>query len=66
MGDERRGGGRWECRGWEVGERGEGDGREECGRKKYFLCKTNLEPILYHFKVISDLTLVFHFLNFTV
>ena len=34
VGDERRGGGRWECRGWEVGERGEGGGREECGRKK--------------------------------
>jgi len=34
VGGGRRGGGRWEWRGWEVGERGEGGGREECGRKK--------------------------------
>ena len=52
-----------------VGVKGLGGGRkgrEECGRKKYFLCKTNLEPILYHFKVTSDLRLVFNFHNFTV
>ena len=50
VGGGRKGRGWWERRMWE---------------KKKFLCKTNLEPILYHFNVISDLRLVFNFLNFT-